>query len=119
MEIIFDLVWIVIAIVFTIAYFAFVTWNVFVSKKQIVMSVIDVMYFAIVAGIFCWVWSFHGVKFALIIVAALVLWSIILTFALERNKREKENIEIINEDEIILQSGGIIRTFDLEEKKNM
>lgn len=90
-NIIVDVVWIVIAILYTIAYFTFAIWNVFVTKKQIVMSVIDLVYFCIAGGIVSYIGECHSLKFALIFFSALVLWSIILSIALEKNKKRKES----------------------------
>ena len=79
-------VWLAIIIIITIVYGCFVTMNAFVTKKQITMSMVDVVYLMIVSGWSVGEGSISGFKITVVVYILLIIWFAVLCHVLERNE---------------------------------
>lgn len=78
-------VWLAVVIIMTIVYAIFVTVNAFVTKKQVTLSAVDVVYLVTVS-----IWSvgegsISGYKTTVIVYSLLTIWYAVLCHILSRN----------------------------------
>ena len=87
-----EMVILVLAVSITIAYFIFVVWNVFITKRQVALSAVDLVYWEM-AGILGSLRTYDLYRFKG--VAAVILLSIIgiCTINHKCNRNEKEQNE--------------------------
>ena len=76
----------VFAILITIAYLCFSIWNVFITKKQIMMSVIDMAYCIVLGGFNS---MLPSTKLVVITTVLLTIWLIIIGNACEKNRKKQ------------------------------
>ena len=83
--------WYAMIIILTIAYGVFVAINAFITKKQIMASAIDWLYFGAVSIWSAGEGSINGWWITFIIDALVIVWIIILDHILKRNEKLHED----------------------------
>ena len=115
------IVTIVIAVVITAAYLVFSVYNIFISKKQIDVSLIDLLFYIFAAFIFTCSLEFNITGLTLAVMLFVPLWSLGLIYFLDRNEKCKKEPKVLQltDDKIKLQIGGIIveREFKKDDKQ--
>ena len=112
-----DAVLIVIAIILIIAYFCFAIRSLFFVRKQITMSLIDLLSFETFGFLATIVWSYSVILF-LVICFILMVWSVILLIMFDKNEKRREKILHMDSNKVVIQQGGIILEIGNENKKD-
>ena len=86
----FNIIMLVVMVVITIIYLAFSIWNTFISKKQVVMSVVDVGYSIFLGGFIGAVIVEKNYRsVAIIEIFVIAIWLIIVSIQWKKNYNKK------------------------------